>query len=44
MSREEILIEIQVLNQLLETANKSNTVNLADAVVIRLTELLKNLK
>lgn len=44
MDREEILREISVLNHLLDSANRNGQLKLADAVVVRLTQLLKELK
>lgn len=44
MEREEVLREISVLNHLMDSATRNGALKLADAVVIRLTELLKELK
>lgn len=44
MEREDILREIQVLKSLLVTANRFAVTKLADAVVLRLTFLVDQLK
>ena len=43
MEREDVLKEINVLNHLMDSANRVGQLKLADAVVVRLTELLKEL-